>query len=50
VLGTTAKDFKELGERLEAVAKSGTIAVLGSKTSLEGDDVKALGLNIKKLL
>jgi len=50
VLGTTAKDFKELGERLEAVAKSGTIAVIGSKTSLEGDDVKALGLDIKKLL
>jgi len=50
VLSTTAKDFKEMGERLEAVSKSGTVAVIGSSTSLEGADVKALGLDIKKLL
>jgi len=50
VLSTSAKDFKELGERLEAVSKTGTIAVIGSATSLEADDVKALGLDVKKLL
>lgn len=50
VFATSAKDFKEFGERLEAVSKTGTIAVIGSATSLEADDVKALGLDVKKLL
>jgi len=50
VLGTTAKDFADFGEKLEVVSKTGTVAVLGSATSLEDADVKALGLDVKKLL
>jgi len=49
VLSTTAKDFKEFGERLEAVAKEGTVAVIGSESALteaNGD----LKLDIKKIM
>jgi len=50
VLGTTAKDFADFGEKLEIVSKSGTIAVIGSGAALEDPAVKALGLDTKKLL
>jgi len=50
VLATTAKDFAEFGERLEAIKKEGTIAVVGSAAALEGADVADLKLDIKKLL
>jgi len=50
VLGTTAKDFADFGEKLEVVSKSGSVAVLGSASSLEDPAVQALNLNIKKLL
>lgn len=50
VLGTTAKDFAEFGERLEAVSKSGTIAIVGSANSLEAEEVAKLGLDVKKIL
>jgi len=50
VLATSAKDFAEFGERLAAVSKSGTVAVIGSKASLEDEEIKALGLDVKLLL
>jgi len=50
VLATTAKDFAEFGERLKAVSKSGSVAVIGSAASLEADEVKALGLHVKRLV
>jgi len=50
VLGTTAKDFKEFGERLEAVSSKGTVAVVGSKAALESAEVADLKLDITKLL
>jgi UDP-glucose 6-dehydrogenase len=50
VLSTTAKDFAAFGEKLEIVSKSGTIAIVGSANAFEPDDVKALGLETKKLL
>jgi Zn-dependent M16 (insulinase) family peptidase len=49
VLATTAKDFAEFGERLNAVAKDGTIAVIGSESSLNAANGE-LKLNIKKLM
>lgn len=49
VLATTAKDFKEFGERLEAVAKSGTIAVVGSDAALKEANTQ-LNLDLQKLL
>mmetsp|Transcript_27003 Transcript_27003/g.66597 ORF Transcript_27003/g.66597 Transcript_27003/m.66597 type:complete len:313 (-) Transcript_27003:11-949(-) len=49
VLATTAKDFKEFGERLEAVAKEGTIAVVGSESALAAAN-KDLKLDLKKIL
>ena len=50
VLGTTAKDFKEFGERLGAVSKTGTVAVVGSSAALESAEVAGLGLDVTKLL
>jgi len=50
VLATTAKDFAEFGERLEAIKKDGTVAVVGSAAALEDPDVADLKLDIKKLL
>ena len=50
VLATTAKDFAEFGERLKAVSKSGSVAVIGSAASLEADEVKALGIDVKRLV
>jgi len=49
VLSTTAKNFKDFGERLEAVSKSGTIAVVGSDAALSA--VKdELALNVQQIL
>jgi len=45
-----AQDFADFGEKLEVVSKSGSVAVLGSASSLEDPAVQALNLNIKKLL
>ena len=50
VLGTSAKDFKEFGERLGAVSKTGTVAVVGSSAALESPEVAGLGLDVTKLL
>jgi len=50
VLGTTAKDFADFGEKLEIVSKSGTVAVIGSASALEDSAVSAMGLEMKKLL
>jgi len=49
VLGTTAKDFEEFADRLDLVAKDGTIAVIGSSAALkEAND--RLGLDLTQLL
>ena len=50
VLGTTAKDFAEFGEKLEIVRNKGSIAVIGSAAELDDPAVKALGLDVQKLL
>jgi hypothetical protein len=50
VLGTTAKDFKEFGERLQAVSNKGTIAIVGSSAALQAADVADLKLDLIKLL
>ena len=50
VLGTTAKDFADFGERLEAVSSKGSIAVIGSSTAFEDPEVQKLGLKMSKLL
>lgn len=49
VLGTTAKDFEAFADRLDSVAKDGTIAVIGSKAALEEAN-KKLGLDLTQLL
>jgi len=49
VLSTTAKHFKQFGERLESVSRSGTTAVVGSEAALKA--VKEdLGLDLHQLL
>jgi hypothetical protein len=45
-----AQVFADFGEKLEVVSKKGTVAVVGSVTSLQDPAVQALGLDIKKLL
>jgi len=49
VLSTTSKNFKYFGERLEAVARSGTIAVVGSDAAL-GAVKDELALKVQQLL
>src|SRR5690606_10121556 len=39
VLGTTAADFRELADALEAVKDAGDVVVLGSREALEGADL-----------
>jgi len=49
VLSTTAKNFRDFGERLEAVSREGTIAVVGSDAALSS--VKdALSLKIQQIM
>ena len=50
VLGTTAKDFAEFGERVAAVSEKGTIAIVGSANAFEAEEVAKLGLDVKKIL
>jgi hypothetical protein len=45
-----AQDFADFGEKLEVVSKKGSVAVVGSVTSLQDPAVQALGLDVKKLL
>lgn len=51
VLGTTAADFKALGETLAAVAKEGRVVVLGSADGIESANQEREGfLAVKKVL
>lgn len=50
VLGTTAKDFGEFGERLDNVKNKGTIAVIGSEAAFKEARAVDLKLNVKKIL
>ena len=50
VLGASKKDFRELGEALEAVRKEGTVVVVGGEDALNKANEEGLGLNLETVV
>lgn len=50
VLGASMKDFRELGEALEAVRKKGSIVVVGGEDALSKANEEGLGLELETVV
>lgn len=50
VLSATVKDFRELGEVLEAVRKEGTVVVVGGEDALKKANDEGLGLSLETVV
>lgn len=50
VLSATVKDFRELGEALEAVRKNGTVVVVGGEDALKKANDEGLGLALETVI
>lgn len=50
VLSATVKDFRELGEALEAVRRDGTVVVVGGEDALKKANEEGLGLSLETVV
>ena len=50
VLGASVKDFRELGEALQAVREQGTVVVVGGEDALKKANDEGLGLNLETIV
>ncbi|CDF37007.1 presequence protease [Chondrus crispus] len=50
VLGANVKDFRELGEALQAVREQGTVVVVGGEDALKKANDEGLGLNLETIV